>query len=477
MMFRLANFRAVVVVSLGLAGLAPGAFSQTTKMPSTLRYGSGLMDVPVATVLPHMAITGTYSGFGVSVAQRLIINQSGVVIGRGQPYERWLSDGSLTIGLFDRLELGATLQHYDDPEDGGNLIGGFGRISLLPSSVRGIDLAVGARYVSSPTFQNFSDDFQPNRLGYPDSRIAKTTRTTDEFSTNLTPYLVATGQLPGLDFGFLPRYDVTVNLGWGSGLFSKGEDQEFYGVVASGGIFAGTAVHFDLGSGRLLGFMGEYNGFDANAGVQLDLGGIRVGAFALGLDYDEFSTFRSQKYGVLASVAFCGADRGLCKGQLMDRALDTVMLPPPPPDTVRVVDTVAVERLIEPPMPSGTPATLCLSTGGEVEVLVTAQQDTLVGPSRVSIRVLRPGIVFAGAYAQGRDWFVDNEPIDFDNREYSKSGNPLRLDCDDIMRVGIQGEVPIFAERSRDRPFDMIYVPVRPGVWQGYEHGLQRTRG
>ena len=40
---------------LGLAALlaAPAIHAQTTTMPSTLRYGSGLLDIPVASELPH----------------------------------------------------------------------------------------------------------------------------------------------------------------------------------------------------------------------------------------------------------------------------------------------------------------------------------------------------------------------------------------------------------------------------------------
>ena len=56
---------------------APSAMSQTTKMPSTLRWGSGLIDVPVASVLPHLAITGTYSGFNTSIERTLLTDAQG----------------------------------------------------------------------------------------------------------------------------------------------------------------------------------------------------------------------------------------------------------------------------------------------------------------------------------------------------------------------------------------------------------------
>ena len=100
-----------------------------------------------------------------------------------------------------------------------------------------------------------------------------------------------------------------------------------------------------------------------------------------------------------------------------------------------------------------------------------------MGPSRASIRSLRPGVVFAGTYAEGAGWFTNDESITFEQRGYDKSGNEVRMDCGQIMRIGEHMGVPLFARRSADRPFEMIYVPVRPGVWQGYQAGLRRTRG
>ena len=45
------------------------------------------------------------------------------------------------------------------------------------------------------------------------------------------------------------------------------------------------------------------------------------------------------------------------------------------------------------------------------------------------------------------------------------------------MRIGEHMGVGLFAMRNADRPFETIYVAVRPGIWQGYQSGLRRTRG
>ena len=312
--------RATVAALLLLASVQP-VNGQELRMPSSLRYGSGLLDIPVASVLPHLAVVGTYSGFRLSFDRVIVLDRDGNEVYRGDRHHRWNSDGSLAIGLFDRIELGATIQHYDSEENGGNMLGGFARASLLPATVDRFDLAVGARYVSSPTYGDRYrlGALQPGRLGHPDYRLVGDVPAYEDFSTNLSPYAVATAhavQSEGLD--------MTLTAGWGMGMFSEGGDRDFYANAASGGLFGGAALHFGVGSGRVLHAMAEFNGFDVNAGVQVDAGGIRVGAFSLGVLHDDHSTYRSRKFGIMGSVAFCGAQLGHCPGK-------TEAPPPPPP--------------------------------------------------------------------------------------------------------------------------------------------------
>ena len=448
----------------GIAGVlvltlhvAPGG-AQTTRVPSSLRYGSGLLDIPVASVLPHLVATGTYSGFRVSVPN--LVDRDGEGYASGEPFDRWLSDGSIAIGLFDRMEVGTTLQHFGDAAEGGRMLGAFGRISVLPSTVRYLNVAMGMRYVSAPSYGNRHDlDFQPSRFGYPDSRIFDGAGG-EPFSSTLTPYVVATARLPGLEPG--PGYDVTLTAGWGSGMFSAGGKLDFYGTGSSGGLFAGSALHLPLGRGRLVNVMVEYNGFDANAGVQFDLGGLRVGAFSLGLGGDGRSTFRTARFGVLASVAFCAGDGRPCGPGPGGPAPDTVVLPAPPPDTV------VIERPPVPERAPGTPTTLCLATGMEVEVSITAAGDTLVGAAGVAIRELRPAVDFAGVYAGGEEWFERGDPVAVAEGEYEKSGQPGRPACGDIVQVFDHEGVPVFTPTGDALPYQVLYVPVAPGLWQRY---------
>ena len=453
--------RAAALPLLALAFLVPPGGAQTVgTMPATLRYGSGLIDIPVALVLPHLAFMATYSGFGASAAETVVPDSPGQTIPAGGRFERWFSDGSLALGLFDRVEVGATLQHYADRDRGGRVYGAFGRFVLRRPRARGLGLAAGFRYVTSPSFgDGESGDVQPNRLGYPDWRVVRGAPGAKDFSGNFSPYVVGSLVFPG--FAGSAPYDVTLHAGWGGGLFRAGRDLDFYRETSSGGVFAGAAVHFGLGDRRLLNLMAEFNGFDANAGAQIDLGGIRVGAFALGLQHDGETTFRSRKFGVLGSVAFCGGLRALCRGRRAP-APDTVTLPAPPPDTVVVV------REKDPEVAEGTSETLCLATGESVDIRVTAVGDTLVGPPWLAIRELPPGLVFAGSYADGHEWFGAGDPIPFGSGEYVRTGDPSPLNCSEIARVGEHERVPLFADHGAAPPFAVVYVPVTPGFWQAY---------
>jgi len=464
-------------VCFALAALivSPSLEAQTTTQPSTVRYGSGMIDIPVASVLPHMTITGTYSGFFMDLGRTLEIDASGNPLAYGPGYDKFYQDASVAVGLFDRAEVGATIQSLNGVGSGGNIWGIFGRVALVQPTNQGLGLAVGGRYVMAPDFGGVA--LQPNRLGFPDDRFRESYVGLPDVSTELSLYGVASAHVRGFDQG--PAHDFTFSLGYGTGMFQDGDDLSFYNFADSDGWFFGSAVHFGLGDSSLLTFMGEYNGFDVNLGAQLDLNGVRLGAQYLAANYGEpaggyFSEYRKPKVGIMASIALNpgGSDGILAKPHLMARPMpDTVRLPAPAPDTVRITREVA------PALPDGNPANVCLATGENVQVRVSARGDTLVGPSRVTIESLRPGVVFAGTYAAAAPWFRNDEAITFETRRYDKSGEEARLDCGQIMRVGEHMGVSLFAMRNADRPFQMIYVAVRPGVWQGYQSGLRRTRG
>lgn len=447
---------------------AAGAGAQSTKMPSTLRFGSGLWDVPVASVLPHLAVTGTYSGFSLDVDGDVVVDEAGDAVGTGPPVEGWKSDGSLAVGLLDRLEVGATFQSFGGEDGGGTMAGGFGRLLLLrPGRSGGFGLAGGLRVVSAPSFEGAEPDveFQPGRLGFPDRRLRESFAGKGDVNTVWSPYVVASAVLPGFESWLLPTHDVTLTLGRGGGIFSGGEDlEDWYGPDSSGGWFFGAAVHARLTETAVVNVVGDYNGFDVNLGAQVDVGGVRIGGFVLGLNHSEDAgRYRSRKAGLLASVAFCPTLGGLCRPELLERSEpDTVRIPAPPPDTV------LLERAPAPEAPVGSPLTLCLATGEAVRVRVTARGDTVVGRPGVPLEELRPGFAFAGDYAEGRAWFTAEAPIEHQGRSYRRSGEETRLECGEIERVGEHRGVPLFAGRGGVPPPPVLWIPVRPGLWLPY---------
>ena len=432
------------------------ASAQSTKVSGTLRHGSGLLDIPVASVLPHGALTATYSGFWASNDVDFATGVDGGVTGT-EPFDGgWNADLALALGLFDLLEVGATVHSLEGTEGGGALWGAFGRFTFLNPQVHGLGLAVGGRYQNSPDFGD-GVNYAPNRLGRADRRLRDRVGAST-VDTDFSFYAVAGADLPGLGASFLPKHDFTLSAGWGNGLFREGDGLDGHEFSGSEGWFAGAAWHLQVGRSKIFTLMSEYNGFDWNLGGELDLDGVVVGAHVLGVNYSRnASIYRSSKFGLKVSMALCGAR--LCKPTLRDRPVgDVVVLPAPPPDTV----------VVRPPLPTGVATTLCLATGASVEVFKTKGGATLVGPRRVPLGELRPAIGFAGTYAEGRSWFDAEESIPFDGREFEPSRAPVSLSCEAIRRVSDHLGVPLFVMRNVREPWEVLYVPVRPGVWKAY---------
>ena len=457
----------VLVAVLALLLTASVVSGQSPSMPSTLRYGSGLIDIPVSSVLPHMAVTGTFSGFFMDVSKRVIVDESGNQIGMAPGIDKFLSDGSLAFGLFDRFEAGASMQSFGGESDSGNVWGLFGRMRLLEPIDQGIGLAAGARYLTSPDFGD-GYDYSPGRLGFADDRLKKS-YTGD---TSLSLYGVATAYLRGFDGGPLPENDVTFSLGYGTGMFREGGTLGFYAPGHANGWFYGTALHIGTSDDSVLTLMAEHNGFDVNVGAQYDWGGVRVGVHYLASNHampvgGYFSEYQKPKLGILGSISACPNISGFrCRPQSMERTEpDTIFIPPPPPDTVIVVST-------ETAIPEGEDIEVCLSTGQNISVRVTAVADTLVGAEFVSLRSIRPAVDFVGSYAGNAFWYVNGDPIEFEGDTFGQGSDTFPIDCGQILRVGVYQGVPVFADRAVERPLVMLFIPVRPGVWRLYERGI-----
>jgi hypothetical protein len=467
----------MAVVWLAAVSSLPGSASAqatanpsgTPTMPSTLRYGSGLLDIPVSSVLPHMAATATYSGFWVGLDRTVLVDGSGNPVGFGPAADEYHWDASAAFGLFDRLEGGVSLQSLKDASGGGNVWGVFGRLRLWEPIDQGVGLAVGARYLTSPDFGD-GVRYAPNRLGYPDRRLDRAYMG----GTNLSAYGVATAYLRGFDGGPLPENDVTFTLGYGGGMFRQGGPVDFYGDGNANGWFYGTSLHVRTTRQSLLTLMAEHNGFDVNVGAHLDFDGIRAGVQWLASNHaapagGHASEYQKGKLGFLLSVAICPNERTFrCRPQSMRRVEpDTIVIPAPPPDTVVVASSEI------PGPPPGEDIEICLATGQNVQLRVTEAGDTLVAPAYAALDELRPTMTFAGSYASGAFWFDGNAVVTFEGADFGQTPDRIPIDCNQIARVGVHQGVPVFADRTADRPFVVLFIPVRPGIWARYERGIR----
>lgn len=456
-----------LVVALSLV-TAPAATAQAPTFGSTLRYGTGLLDVPVASVLPHMRVRAGYSGFWTDVDRSVRVDASGEEVGFAPGGRAYHDDGSFSVGLFDRGEMGISIQSLGSPDSGGDMWGIFGRINLLEPRGQGLGVAVGGRYL---TRQDFGDGIMRSsgRLGFPDARLVRRFDGSDKpMRTRLSLYGVATAQLRGFDASRIPENDIVLSLGWGGGMFRGSSGADFYGD-GSNGWFMGASSHWRLRDDAVLMLMAEHNGFDVNVGVRADVSGASVGLHVLGANHARppggySSEYRSPKLGLSVSLSICPDAPGLrCGSRLMERVEpDTIRIPPPPPDTVIINASVPTE-------PDGEPAAVCLSTGQSAPIRITAAGDTLVGPAGTPIAELRPIVDFAGQYAGGVIWYERRDDIQFEGDRFVPVGGPFDITCGEILRVGAYQGIPIFADRDAIRPLEAVFVPVRIGVWQRYE--------
>lgn len=461
-----------LLVALSLVG-APAASAQAPTFGSTLRYGSGLLDVPVAFVLPHMNVRAGYSGFWTDVDRSVLVDDAGEEMGFAPGGRFYHDDGSFSVGLFDRGEMGVSIQSLGSPDSGGDMWGIFGRVNLLEPQGQGIAVAFGGRYL---TRQDYGDGVTraSGRLGFPDRRLIRRFEGSDKpMRTRLSLYGVATAQLRGFDASRIPENDLVLSLGWGGGMFRGSSGADFYGD-GSNGWFMGASSHWRLGDDAVLLLMAEHNGFDVNVGARADVSGASVGVHVLGANHPRpaggyTSSYRSPKLGFSVSLSVCPDAPGLrCRSRLMERVEpDTIRIPPPPPDTV-IVDARA------PAEPEGEPASICLSTGQSAPVRITAAGDTLVGPGGVPISELRPIVDFAGHYAAGALWYERRDDIQFEGDRFVPVGGPFDITCGEILRVGAYEGIPLFADRDAIRPLEAVFVPVRIGVWQRYEPPQER---
>jgi hypothetical protein len=140
-----------------------------------------------------------------------------------------------------------------------------------------------------------------------------------------------------------------------------------------------------------------------------------------------------------------------------------VVLPPPPMPT----------PMPEPVAPTPEPVRMqeiqvCVLQDGNL-TNVTGMYNPAAGDTTVNGQPFATAFPTGAQYAANATWFINNEPVMFQNRRFVKYGLPRVLGVNEVTRVGDFMGVPVFAEAGQTRP-DVIYVPVRPGCeFQPYQ--------
>jgi len=82
-------------------------------------------------------------------------------------------------------------------------------------------------------------------------------------------------------------------------------------------------------------------------------------------------------------------------------------------------------------------------------------------------------------YAAGANWFIQSDTMAYSDRTWVKFGVTRVIQPPQLQRVGDHMGTSVFAEAGRQAPFEVLYIPVRPGCeFQPYQpRAAIRPRG
>jgi hypothetical protein len=267
-----------VAIGLALAGLLvrPAGAQESDVYGSSLYWGSGLIDVPVAWVSP---LSGDFA-----------LNYSGKTFEVDPTAPKINYDGSInsqltfSMSLWGRAEIGVAA-YSANPEQGF-----FGKALLLREG----DLAVGgaSRWLPGVAVgvRNVGPYEHIDRFGVgyrllPPDEANNARHQPDElhenFDTRNTVYGVATKGFALSDIRpSWPAIDVSLTVGYGNGLFEDdgglGDD---YASNATGGLFYGAQMTFLPVRNVTFALMAENNAWDYNVGATALWRGLRAGLY------------------------------------------------------------------------------------------------------------------------------------------------------------------------------------------------------
>jgi hypothetical protein len=255
--------RSVVVRALGALALVATAGPLNAQRPQfapTLFWDAGLINTPAAYVAP---LTGDLA---LNYARLGLDSTKG---GPGFAAKNTIYNVSASVSLYGRAEVGISVFSGDLKAglfgkylvwDQTDAIWRTGLLHWLPS------VAVGVRNVGS---QKQLD------------RVAETNTGTN-FNTAPTFYGVMTRSfvIKPAEEGTRPKVQLALSAGYGNGLFKDDAGLgKSYAKSATGGAFGGAQLQFLTGKYSSISLLAEQDGWDVNAGAQLDIRGIRAAIY------------------------------------------------------------------------------------------------------------------------------------------------------------------------------------------------------
>ena len=291
--FRAAGFRVVaagsVAVCMGMFCAAAQAQTpvpaQTTARPdsaapqreadpypSSLDFGTGLIDIPVAWVSPHS------SDFFISYGAKRIPSAK---TDGGGAFSYWNGNVALDTHWLNRFDVGVSV-YSNNPE-----WGLFGQVVLLHDGELASFLpaiAIGARNIGPDNHEErflIGTDVTVDSTGH---QHEITPPYFKGFNTDPTLYAVAT---KSIQFHSNVLSSVSLTVGGGDGLFSQdgnlGAEYNSSGTVVKGLFFGARTVSHPT-TNTTISLVGENNGFDYNAGVVGGWRGLTIGVYASELE-------------------------------------------------------------------------------------------------------------------------------------------------------------------------------------------------
>ena len=254
--------------------------------PSTLYFGSGLINTPVAWVAPssgevYVTVTGkdipAIPGAGFS--------------------SNWNTNGAVETHWFGRFTIGASL-YSQNPE-----WGFFGQVLVLKEQANKSypAIAIGFRNLGPYTHEDRFLIGHDIKLDSSGAYVGETPGTYSKFNTSPTIYGVATKHWN------LGSAQVGGSIGYGSGMFSDdgglGKSYNDKGTIVKG-LFLGANVNFHPSANTIITLMGENDGWDWNAGVVGNWRGVFLGAYATELEEGSKSPSKGAHYTVYNYTKF-----------------------------------------------------------------------------------------------------------------------------------------------------------------------------